>query len=110
MSSSQGAAAGTTTSTDKQTPSGQNNPGYTYYPVTLRDSSDWTRSLKEKLVYNGYSGTPPATSNPPWLSRGNGFRLTYLFGQFKCNANTISNCTGYAFGGSAAAVPGPLIT
>jgi hypothetical protein len=102
MSSSQGAASGTGT--------GQITTGYIYYPATLRDSSDWTRSLKEKIVYTEYSVTPPFTSTPPWLTRGNGFRLTYLFGQFKCNANTISNCTGDAFGGSAAAVPGPLIT
>jgi len=99
MSSSQGEKSSTT---------GMN--GYTYYPVTLRDASDWTRTLKEKLVYNGFKGTPPTTSTPPWLNRGNGFRLTYLFGQFKCNSNTISNCPGGVFGGSNSAIAGPLIT
>jgi len=108
MGSSQGAVAGSTSqSATSQIPTVQITPGYTYTQTVLRDSSDWTTLLKQRLVYAKYSQTPVPQTNPPWLNRGNNFRLTYLMGQFKCNSGT---CSGGAFGGSLSAIAGPLIT
>jgi len=93
MSSSQGNNAST---------SGLTN--YAYSMNVMGDASEYTKRLKEKLTYQSYNGTPPATTRPAWLERGNQFRLTYLFGQFKC---PTSSCPGGAFNGNG--IAGPLI-
>lgn len=78
--------------------------GYAFSTNVIGDASEWTKRLKEKITYQEYNGTPPITSRPAWLTYGNGIRLTYLFGQFKCPAST---CTGGAF--NSGGVAGPLI-
>ena len=93
MSSSQGNNAST---------SGLTN--YTYSMNVMGDASEYTKRLKEKLTFQDYNGSPPVTSRPPWLAYGNQFRLTYLFGQFKCPS---SSCGGGAF--NSGGVAGPLI-
>jgi hypothetical protein len=84
MSSSQG--ANTTTIT----------PGYAYDSDVVRDASDWTRQLKERRKYYSYStnNTGNTNTHDPWFKYGNQFRLTYLFGKFKCGS-----CNGNAFNG-----------
>jgi hypothetical protein len=76
-----------------------------------RDSSDFTRSLRERLIYNEKrpgttiipGGASPITGRPQvtpagvnhlpagnaellWQQQGNNFRLAYLFGKLKCGA------------------------
>jgi hypothetical protein len=66
--------------------------------VPPRDSSDITRMIRERIVYNEFkSGSPVAPGNTenPWISYGNGFRLSYLNGKLKC-----ISCTGNAFTGN----------
>jgi len=95
-----------------------------YYDYKLgNDSSDQTRALRERLIYNekrtnttiglakrgslvpgGHSGTTPAGVNhlPAgnaellWQQQGNQFRLSYLFGKLKCAA-IDGNAYGCAF-------------
>lgn len=86
MSSSQGA------NTSKIT------PGYAFDRDSIRDSSDWIRYKKEALVFNA---PKPLQTEDPWIPYGNGYRLTFLNGKFKCGP-----CAGNAFGGST----GPLTT
>lgn len=95
MSSSQGNNASTSGLT-----------GYTYSMNTMGDASEYTKRLKEKLVYQGFtSSSPPAEyARPVWLPYGNQFRLTFLYGQFKCPS---SSCTGGAFNDGG--VKGPLV-
>jgi len=68
--------------------------GYAYDADSLRDASDWTRQLKEKRSYYSYStqNTGNKATTDPWLKYGTGFRLTYLYGKFKCGS-----CDGAAF-------------
>jgi hypothetical protein len=82
MSSSQGANSTTIT------------PGYAYDADVLRDASDWTRQLKEKRRYYAYSTQTNGNKNTtdPWIKYGTQFRLTYLYGKFKCGS-----CSGAAF-------------
>ena len=61
-----------------------------------RDSSDITRSLRERLIYNekrpgtniigGTVGVAAGNAEPLWQQQGNAFRLAYLFGKLKCGA------------------------
>lgn len=70
-------------------------PGYPYDEQVLRDASDWTRQLKEKRAYYSYSTNNTGNKNTgsePWIKYGTQFRLTYLFGKFKCGS-----CDGAAF-------------
>jgi hypothetical protein len=68
--------------------------GYVY-SSRIRDASEWTKVLKEKRQYYSYNSTLNTgnrNTEDPWLKTGNGFRLTYNFGQFACGG-----CTGGAF-------------
>ncbi len=87
MSSSQGAAVGSGTS-PSQIPR-----GYDFSKVTIRDSSDWTRYVKESKVFKA---PKPLQTEDPWIPYGNAYRLTFLNGKFKCGS-----CSGNAFGGNA---------
>lgn len=61
-----------------------------------RDSSDITRSLRERLIYNekragtniipSTVGVARGNAEPLWQQQGNAFRLAYLFGKLKCGA------------------------
>lgn len=81
----------------------------TPFPVPLRDSSDYTRNIRETLIYRHYAnktnitpGTPgqvfqraqvnpagvnhvPGNSEWSWLPYGNQFRLSYFMGKLKFN-------------------------
>lgn len=93
MSSAQGANS-TTITTD-----------YQYKNVNVRDSSDYTRRIREQISYVEFykKTSAPAVNNPispgntenPWIPYGNQFRLSYLFGKLKC-----TTCTGNAFVGN----------
>lgn len=87
MSSSQGAAAGSGTS-PSQIPR-----LYDFSKVSIRDSSDWTRYVKEQRVFK--TGKALQTEDP-WIPYGNAYRLTFLTGKFKCGS-----CPANAFGGNA---------
>jgi len=62
----------------------------------LRDASDRTRALRERLIYNdkragsnisGYSpGLGRGNAEPLWQQQGNNFRMAYLTGKMKCGA------------------------
>jgi hypothetical protein len=83
----------------------------------MRDASDITRALKERIIYNekranspiasGKGGSlvpgrpgvnPGAKNNIPagnaemlWIPQGNQYRLSYLFGKLKCGGtNTVA--------------------
>ncbi len=73
-------------------------------PTVLRDSSDYTRQLKERLIYNefqtqvgqskrdrrgGISSAGPGAAGTLWDQQSNQFRLSYLFGKRNCG-----NCAG----------------
>jgi hypothetical protein len=73
-------------------------------PTLLRDSSDYTRQLKERLVYNefqnqvnnakqdrrgGISSAGPGSAGTLDLQQSNQFRMSYLFGKRNCG-----NCAG----------------
>jgi hypothetical protein len=73
-------------------------------PTVLRDSSDYTRQLKERLIYNefqtqvnnakldrrgGVSSAGPGAAGTLWDQQSNQFRLSYLFGKRSCG-----NCSG----------------
>jgi hypothetical protein len=89
MSSSQGAPGQT---------------GYTFTQNAIRDSSDWTSRIRQAIVYKEYS-TPANVSRPPWMVRGNRFRMTYALGQFKCKSGPA--CQGDAIDNTV--VPGTLV-
>jgi hypothetical protein len=65
-------------------------------PNFLRDASDRTRAIRERLIYNekrtgstiqGYSpGLGRGNAEPIWQQQGNDFRLAYLAGKMKCGA------------------------
>ena len=66
--------------------------------IPTRDSSDYTRMIRERGDYNAYkSGTTilPGTSEHVWIAYGNGFRLSYLQGKLKC-----ASCTANAIYGN----------
>lgn len=75
--------------------------GYTGAPT--RDSSDWTRELKEKRAYYSYSTQTSGNKDTqdPWMKFGNDFKLVYDHGKLECGG-----CTGNAFGGAGATVGG----
>jgi|UniRef100_A0A6C0DRH2 hypothetical protein len=75
--------------------------GYNYGPT--RDSSDWTRQLKEKREYYSYStkNTGNKDTEDPWIKFGNDFKLEYNYGKLACGG-----CTGNAFGGGNSKVGG----
>lgn len=71
--------------------------GYAFNPLSLRDASDFTRTLREQRIYANYNPSNVSdnqNSKPTWIKFGNDFRLEYSFGRFKC-----TNCPGNAFGG-----------
>ena len=75
--------------------------GYPFNPLSLRDSSDYTRLKKERVVYadpkNQTITDPNNITDKTGLSYekyGGGFRLTFLNGRFKCKT-----CSGNAFSG-----------
>jgi len=69
--------------------------GYAFDPTSIRDSSDVTRRIRESLRYNQLKSGSVITgvSRNIWVPYGNQFRLSYLYGNYKCNA-----CAGNAFG------------
>lgn len=74
----------------------QGSAALNYIPT--RDSSDYTRMIRERGDYNAYkSGTTirPGTSEHVWITYGNGFRLSYLQGKLKC-----ASCTANAIYGN----------
>lgn len=73
-------------------------------PTLTRDSSDYTRQLKERLIYNefqnqvnnakqdrrgGVSSAGPGAAGTLQEQQSNQFRLSYLFGKRNCG-----NCAG----------------
>lgn len=81
-----------------QGPNSDSVSGYSFDTDSIRDSSDWTRYVKEQRVFK--TGKALQTEDP-WIPYGNAYRLTFLNGKFKCGL-----CPGNAFGGST----GPLTT
>jgi hypothetical protein len=77
--------------------SSQGSAGRTGYTGTpTRDSSDWTRELKEKRAYYSYSTNNAGNkdTSPEWMKFGNDFKLVYNHGKLECGG-----CTGSAFSG-----------
>ena len=70
-------------------------------PNFLRDASDRTRAIRERLIYNEKRAGTTITPGTPgrgrghaetlWQQQGNNFRMAYLTGKLKCGA---------AFGGA----------
>jgi len=76
--------------------------GYTFNELSLRDSSDYTRLKKERVIYaDPKQQTITNTSNPTdktglaYEKYGSEFRLTFLNGRFKC-----ISCPANAFSGN----------
>lgn len=86
--------------------------GYVYDQDVLRDSSDWTRQLREKRSYNSYSTTNTGnkdTGGDPWFKYGNQFRLSYSYGKFMCEPLCGGNPFLSAVGDTYTAPPLPSI-
>jgi len=84
--------------------SSQGPAGYTgYNNGPTRDSSDWTRELKEKRRYYSYStkNTGNKVTSPDWIKYSNSFKLVYDHGKLDCGG-----CTGNAFSGVNSIVGG----
>lgn len=64
------------------------------YTELIRDASDITRKLRERMVYLENKDAIPTLGypEPQYLSKGNQFRLSFLYGKLKC-----SSCNGGAF-------------
>ena len=92
------AITGTVATFDVEFLNGRNKPTLT------RDSSDYTRQLKERLIYNefknqvnnakqdrrgGVSSAGPGAAGTLQEQQSNQFRLSYLFGKRNCG-----NCAG----------------
>jgi hypothetical protein len=77
--------------------------GYTFNGLSVRDSSDYTRLKKERVVYADpkNQNTTDLVNNPSnktglsYEKYGSEFRLTFLNGRFKCRT-----CPGNAFSGN----------
>jgi hypothetical protein len=79
-----------------------NLDGYAFDKDSVRDSSDYTRLKKERVIYaDPKQQTITNTSNPTdktglaYEKYGSEFRLTFLNGRFKC-----ISCPGNAFSGN----------
>lgn len=71
--------------------------------VPTRDSSDYTRMIRERIRYNEFktgNSIAPGNTENPWVPYGNAFRLSYLYGKLKCGAcnsgtgGTVFNLNG----------------
>jgi len=73
-------------------------PGYTFSPLSIRDSSDWTKFKKQSLIARE---GPVGNSFPsdPWIPFGGDRRLDFMNGRFKLAGFGCTGCTGTAFGG-----------
>jgi hypothetical protein len=66
--------------------------------VPTRDSSDYTRMIRERIRFNTYkSGTSISPGNAECISLAhtNSFRISYLYGKLKC-----ASCSGNALYGN----------
>jgi hypothetical protein len=77
------------------------NSYYTFTELSLRDSSDYTRMKKERIIYTDPKQQTTIDPNNPtdktglaYEKYGGGFRLSFLNGRFKC-----ITCDGNAFSG-----------
>jgi hypothetical protein len=75
--------------------------GYPFNNLSLRDSSDYTRLKKERLVYADPKHQNTTDSNNPsdktglaYEKYGSEFRLTFLNGRFKCINCPANNFSG----------------
>ena len=88
----------------KPTPSATPGVGTLFMlPTPARDASDITRAIREQIKYNEFksgSVVSPGNTHDPWISYGNGFRLSYLYGKLKCSACGTDNAGGNAFAGN----------
>ena len=102
MSSSQGGRTASQGEVAGTIPVGVIKPGYPYDDDVIRDASDWTRQLKEKRAHRSYStlNTGNKDTSDPWLKYANGFRITYLFGKFKCDSCPAGAFNSGVVGGS----------
>ena len=71
------------------------NNGYVYDPLSIRDSSDITRAIRERIVFYESSTISQIvrTTENPWIKYGNNFRLSYLKGKYTCG-----DCLGNVYG------------
>ena len=70
-------------------------PGYRFDLDVLRDSSDWTTFMKQRSIQRenpNYTAQNRARTQDPWIPYGQGYRLNFLNGKFKC-----TDCRGNAF-------------
>lgn len=74
------------------------SPGYAFDKDSIRDASDWITYKKQTKVFKVPTDEKLQTEDP-WIPYGNGYRLTFLNGKFKCGS-----CPANAFGG----LTGPL--
>lgn len=90
------------------TPTSVENQSGTFsiYPIPTRDSSDYTRMIRERITYNEFKGSSPiapGNTENPWIPYGNAFRISYLFGKLKCGVCTSGSppyVNGNAFAGN----------
>lgn len=71
----------------------QGLPVYAFSASVLRDASDWTTYLKNRIVVSGYN----APAQQPWTPSTVGFRLSFLEGKYtctSCNSNQFAGVVG----------------
>jgi hypothetical protein len=114
--SSSGVLSGTTITGTSPAATGSTAVSLEYNAANfiMRDASDITRALKERIIYNekrvgspinsgkggslvfGRPGVNPGSENSIpagnaemlWIPQGNQYRLSYLFGKLKCGAGS----------------------
>jgi hypothetical protein len=91
--SSQGPATGTATPSGASgcfgnTQNSQVPRGYTFSPLSIRDSSDWIAYKKQQLISKE---TTAGLNQTTWFKSGNDFRIQYLLGKFKCDSCKVSS-------------------
>lgn len=77
-----------------QGPNATQVSGYPFNNKTIRDSSGWVETKKQRVVYNERTISPGGYPSDPWQTGSGDRRLDYLNGQLKCTA-----CAGSAFNG-----------
>lgn len=75
--------------------------------IPMRDGSDYTRQIREQIIYQENKGNSPAqpgNAENKWMTYGNQFRLNYFFGKLKCPTACPNNTPhiGNAFNGNGA--------
>lgn len=69
------------------------NPGYQFSTDAIRDSSDWTKFRRYRLISREEPG-PGRYPSDPWQVLSGDRRLDYMTAKFQLGATGLAGCTG----------------